>query len=417
MRILILGTGAREHALAWKFSKSRAVKTLFTAPGNAGTQELGENIDEIDILDPKSVLSVCQEKAIDLVFVGPEAPMEAGIVDILQANKIDVIGADKSSARLETSKIFSKSFMNTHKIPAARAREFSDTEEFESYILSSESKLVVKKNGLAAGKGVLESSDKNELLNFGKKILENDGLLVEEFLEGWETSIFAVTDGNTYKLLPPCADFKKAEENDRGLNTGGMGSICPVPAVDKKLLQQIEKEIISPTFEGMKKEGLSYKGIVFFGIMITEDGPKAIEYNVRFGDPETQVLLPLIKSDFGELARAIINGNLDGFDLDIDDNFALGVVIASGGYPGKYKKGFPVKRIPVFPEKDTLIFHASTGLDANNQVITGGGRCFTVVGIGSSMPIAQKRAYEVVPKISFETSWYRNDIGKKFIKT
>ena len=412
MRVLVLGSGAREHTIAWMFAKSKRISGLYIAPGNAGTEELGENLTDISPDDIESVIRVCREKDINHVFVGPEAPLAAGIIDQLNEEGIPALGPHQKAARLESSKTFSKQFFFRHNIPTADAMEFSNVRDFEKYIKTSSGKLVIKKNGLASGKGVLESDETDKLLKFGKSILKDDTLLVEEFLEGWEISMFTFTDGKHYLMMPACADYKKAGDGDTGLNTGGMGAICPVPFVTAALKEQIEKTIVKPTFRGIDEEGLSFKGALYFGLMITEDGPKLLEYNVRLGDPETQVLLPLIQSDFGNLSDAIIQGTLDSFPLRISDNSAVGVVIASGGYPGKYEKMIPVD-LPEEINNETFTFHAST-VKKNNRVHINGGRCFTVVGTGSDIIKAYTRAYEAVPAISFKNSWYRSDIGKKF---
>ncbi len=414
MKVLILGSGAREHTIAWIFSKSNRITGLFTAPGNAGTDELGENLPEIDILNIPHIIKICKEKKIDLVFVGPETPLSAGIVDELKNENISVIGPDKKAAMLESSKVFSKEFMLSNNIPTPEAEIFKVPDKFKKYIKSLNGYTVIKKNGLAAGKGVLESNNKDELLSFGNKILKTDTLLVEEFLTGYEISIFAITDGKNYILLPVCSDFKKEKDGDKGRNTGGMGSICPVPLVNSVLLDEIKETIIKPTFQGMAKEGLNYKGILYFGLMITNNGPRLLEYNVRFGDPETQVLLPLIKSDFGNLSEAVIQGTLSDFPLHLSEKSSIGIVIASGGYPGNYKKLIKVDPLPVFSEKDVILFHASTIRNRNNHVLTNGGRCFTVVGIDQNIIKAYVKAYEAAAKITFEGAWYRNDIGKKF---
>jgi phosphoribosylamine--glycine ligase len=343
--------------------------------------------------------------------------LAVGIVDELKKAGIPAIGPHKAAARLESSKSFSKNFMKSHKIPTADAVSFNNFEKFRKYISSLTGKAVIKQDGLAAGKGVLVSDDKEELLNFGKNILEKDFLLVEECLEGYEISIFALTDGKNYHLLPECADFKRAGVDDTGPNTGGMGAICPVPVISSSYLKEIEKEIVIPTFRGMEKDKLNYAGILYFGLMITEAGPKLLEYNVRLGDPEAQVLIPLIDSDLGNIADAVLNASLDEYRVRISNNSALGVVVASGGYPGSCQKGLVVKPIPSYPEKDILIFHASTSENAEGKVLTGGGRCFTCVGLGANILKANARAYEAVRTISFDGAWYRKDIGRKFFST
>lgn len=415
MKVLILGSGAREHAVTWKYSKSKRITGLFIAPGNAGTGELGVNLPNIDPENAEQVISACREHDITHVFVGPEAPLTAGIVDELKKAGIPAIGPHKAAARLEGSKIFSKNFMKNHKIPTAEAHQFNNADKFRKYIDSLSDGAVIKDDGLAAGKGVLVSSDKAELLDFGLKILEHGPLIVEEQLEGYEISVFTISDGKSYKILPVCADFKRAGNDDTGPNTGGMGAICPVPNINSALLSEIESKIIAPTFKGLEKDKLDYAGILYFGLMMTKEGPKLLEYNVRFGDPEAQVLIPLIDSDMGNIADRILSGNLFDYDVRISNNSALGVVVASGGYPGEYETGLPVKPIPVYPEKDALIFQASTTEIENNRVATGGGRCFTCVGLGPNTLKANARAYESVKGISFEGAWYRTDIGRKFL--
>lgn len=415
MKVLVIGSGAREHAITWMFSKSKRISGLFIAPGNAGTEELGMNIPDVDPLDFNALHEVCIENKVNLIFVGPEAPLAAGIVDFFTEKGIDIIGPHKEAAKLESSKTFSKQFFNRHRIPTASAREFAkgQTGQFENYIKKNAgNKLVIKKDGLAGGKGVFESHKTDELLAFGTSILETDSLIVEEFLEGDETSIFVLVDGESYLMLPSCRDFKKANDHDQGPNTGGMGSICPVPWVDSKMRKTIEETIVKPSVQGIKKENLTYKGILYIGLMITSSGPKVLEYNVRFGDPETQVLLPRIQSDFGNLIDAMIHGKLSGFPLKIARESSIGVVAASPGYPGDYPRNIPIKPIPEFPEPDGLVFHAST-YRKDNTVYTNGGRCFTAVGFGKDILTAGARAYSIVKKIDFEGVWYRSDIGKQ----
>ena len=415
MKVLILGSGAREHAVTWKYSISKRITGLFIAPGNAGTGELGTNLPEVNPENPEAVISACREHNITHVFVGPEAPLTEGVVDELKKTGIPAIGATKAASRLEGSKIFSKNFMKTYKIPTAEALQFNNTDKFIKHIETTEGSVVIKDDGLAAGKGVLVSSDKKELTDFGLAILKNGPLLVEDCLEGYEVSVFTISDGKSYKILPVCADFKRAGNDDTGPNTGGMGAICPVPIINSSLLAEIDEKIIAPTFKGLEKEKLTYAGILYFGLMMTKDGPMLLEYNVRLGDPEAQVLMPLIDSDMGNIADRVLNSTLDDYNIRISNNSALGVVVASEGYPGEYETGIPVKPIPVYPEKDALIFHASTSEIENNRVATGGGRCFTCVGIGPNTLKANARAYEAVKGVNFEGSWYRSDIGRKFL--
>ncbi|WP_028975155.1 phosphoribosylamine--glycine ligase [Spirochaeta cellobiosiphila] len=413
MRVLILGSGGREHAISWKFSQSKRISGLYIAPGNGGTAELGTNLN-INPEKEDQVLQACRDNKIDLVFVGPEGPLAAGIVDKIKEAGIAVIGPHQEAAQLESSKAFSKDFMVRNHIPTAESRTFTKASDFESYMKSITHRVVLKKSGLAAGKGVLESTDQEELLHFGKEVLKTDSLVVEEFLEGFEVSFFVLSDGKNYRVLPPCSDYKKAHDNDEGLNTGGMGAICPVPWVTKELYSEIEQSIIKTTMDSLNKEGLNYVGVVYIGVMVTSKGPKVLEYNVRFGDPETQPLLSLIESDFGNIADAMIKGHLDNYTPRVNENnTALGVVIAAEGYPGEYNKSIPVQPIPEDTE-DALIFHASTSIDAQGQLVTGGGRCFTSVGIGSDIISAYSAAYRGTKFVNFEGAWFRNDIGKKF---
>lgn len=416
MKVLVLGSGAREHAITLSFSKSRSITGLFVAPGNAGTDEIAENLSDIDPCDSKMVIDACSKHNIDFVFVGPEAPLSLGIVDDLKKAGIHAIGPHKAAAMLESSKAFSKDFMIRNSIPTAEAVEVSSPEEFKKIINTKKRKTVIKKSGLAAGKGVLESDDRAKLLDFGLEILKTDKLLIEEYLTGWEVTIFTLSDGKDYIILPSCADFKKAYDNDEGPNTGGMGAICPVPSLTSQMLEEIKKTIIEPTFKGIEKEGLNYKGVLYFGLMITEQGPKLLEYNVRFGDPETQALMPLILSDFGELCSSIIKGRIKTFPLKISSDAAICVVIAAGGYPGEYEKGIPVDYIPHFNEKYVVVYHAATKFDDQNRVITWGGRCFSVVGLGSDIITANKNAYVAADEIYFKNSFYRHDIGRKFFE-
>ena len=414
MKVLIVGSGAREHTLAWKFSRSKRISGLFIAPGNAGTGELGDNLPDVDPSDPEAITAAALAHGVTHVIIGPEVPLAAGAVDHLRKAGIQAVGPDSSSARLESSKQFSKAFMRRNKIPSAESVEITSISGLKKELAARKGKVVLKKSGLAAGKGVLESEDPSELAYFAEWVLKEDSLILEEFLTGYEISVFALLDGSSYRLLPPCADFKKAGVGDSGPNTGGMGSICPVPTVSGSMMQEIERLVVVPTMEGLKSEGLMYTGVLYFGLMMTEDGPKVLEYNVRFGDPEAQVLLPLIENDFGNLIDAMCGGTLRDFPLRVSELSCLGVVIASEGYPGEYPTGVPVTSLPAPPERESIIFHAATLHNGSGEITTGGGRCFTVVGFGSSLLSARSRAYATAPGVRFSGAWYRPDIGNKF---
>jgi phosphoribosylamine--glycine ligase len=419
MRVLVLGSGGREHALAWRLASSPRVRAVVVGPGNAGTAELAANAPGVDPLDFATVLAACRAHSIDCVFVGPEAPLAAGVVDHLASKGVPAIGPGKSAARLESSKAFSKAFLTRNRIPTAEAREFSDPADFEAYVRGQPGRrLVVKKSGLAAGKGVLESSSVDEMIAFGRSILADDRLLVEEFLEGWEVSIFGLSDGRTHVVLPPCTDFKKAHDGDTGPNTGGMGSICPVPGVGEPLLRRIRAEVVEPTYSALAREGLAYAGVLYFGLMITASGPKVLEFNVRFGDPETQVLLPVLGLDLGAIVEAMAAGKLaepaPAAAGIAPPKAALGVVVASRGYPESSEKGVVVDPIPAFPSQEALVFHASTSRGADGLLRTGGGRCFTVVGLGGDLRQASANAYRAVERVRFDGGWHRRDIGGRF---
>lgn len=415
MNVMILGNGAREHALAWKFSTSRRLTGLSVAPGNAGTAALAVNLPDVDPHSGPQVVEACRARGVDLVFIGAEAYLEAGVADALHAAGIAVIGPQKKSAQLESSKVFSKDFMLRHGLPTAAAKEFSKPKPFEEYLKKTNGRVVVKKSGLAAGKGVLETDDKDEALAFGLEILKTDKLLVEEFLTGFEISVFVLSDGRDYVVLPPTADFKKAKEGDQGPNTGGMGAICPVPTVDSALWKRVLDETVAPTMKALNGDGLNYKGVLFIGLMITADGPQILEYNVRFGDPETQALLTLIDSDFGDLVQAMVDGALNEYRLELSKKVALGVVVAAPGYPGEYTKGLAVETLPTNKDAGHRLFHAAT-TGTPTAVLTGGGRCFTSVGVADTFEEARKRAYDGAAQVKFDGAWYRKDIGDKYIR-
>ncbi len=413
MKVLVVGGGAREHTVCWKFSRSNRLSGLFAAPGNAGTADLATNLPEIASDDVEAVTRFAVDTSIDLVFVGPEAPLAAGLVDALAAENIAAIGPHAAASRLEASKAFSKSFMSSYGIPTAAYRSFSDGDQFEKYVRGARNRLVVKKSGLAGGKGVFEDDDPEVLIANGRAIVDaKDEVVAEEYLTGDEVSVFALTDGSDYLILPLCADYKKADAGDSGPNTGGMGAICPVPWITPKEMEQIDREIVAPTFRGIADAGLGYRGVLYFGLMMTADGPRLLEYNVRFGDPEAQVLLPLLRSDFTNWCEAVARGSIAGFPAGYLEASAVGVVVAAGGYPGSYEKGLIVSRLPSHPEDEALVFHASTTMH-HGRLVTGGGRCFTAVGIGRELLNARSRAYSAARGITFPGSWYRPDIGAR----
>jgi phosphoribosylamine--glycine ligase len=415
MNTLILGSGSREHALAWAFSKGAgAADRVYCAPGNAGTEAVSTNV-AIDPENPAAVVASARELGVGLVVVGPEVPLAAGVVDALEAAGIAAFGPGKKAAMLESSKSFARAFSERQGVPCAATARFSDAAALRRFLDENRgSRIVLKKSGLAAGKGVLESDDRAELLAFGEEVLREDELLAEEFLVGRELSVFALCDGTRYAILPACADHKKAGANDTGPNTGGMGAVCPVPYATEAAMAEIERSIVAPSFAGMASEGLSYKGVLFFGVMLTASGPRLLEYNVRFGDPETQSLLPLLETDIGELCGAVARGALRDVVPRFSDKVACGVVVAAPGYPGSYPKRLAA-RLPDETDLSAgkLLFQASTVRDAAGRVLTGGGRCFSSIGIGPDWASARSRAYDLASEIRFEGAWYRPDIGEK----
>ncbi len=417
MKVLIAGSGAREHALAW--AVSRTGDRVYCAPGNAGTGSLASNIP-VDPEDTAAVLSAVREFGIDLVVVGPEGPLAAGLVDALEAERVPVFGPAKKAAQLECSKAFARSFSERWGVPSARTARLSDSAALRRFIDENRGRrIVLKKSGLAAGKGVLESDDPSELAAFGEAVLASDELLAEDFLVGRELSVFALCDRSDHLVLPACADHKKAGMGDTGPNTGGMGAVCPVPYADAGAMARIEREIVEPTFRGMEAEGLRYRGLLFFGIMITEDGPKLLEYNVRFGDPETQSLLPLLETSASEILHGVARGALCSLRARFSGETACGVVIAAPGYPGNYPKGLSVELSaggePASGggKAGALLFHASTSSGIDGRLRTGGGRCFTAVGIGENWIAAREAAYSLASRVGFEGAWFRPDIGSK----
>jgi phosphoribosylamine---glycine ligase len=424
MTILLLGSGGREHALAFKLLQSSKCKTLFVAPGNAGTAKIASNI-AIDPTDFESIKNfVIQQKA-DMVVVGPEDPLVLGIYDFFkndyQLSHIPVIGPSKVGAQLEGSKEFAKEFLVKHKIPTAVYDSFTTAtvEKGCTFLETLQPPYVLKADGLAAGKGVLILNDleeaKNELRNmlihakFGNA---SSKVVIEEFLDGIELSCFVLTDGKNYKILPTAKDYKRIGEGDTGLNTGGMGAVSPVPFADAVLLEKIETRIVKPTVEGLQKDGIEYKGFVFIGLIIVKGEPMVIEYNVRMGDPETEVVMPRIKSDLVTLFEAVANQELDEVILEIDPRSATTVMIVSGGYPEDYGKGFEISGLENI--EDSLVFHAGTKLD-NGKVVTNGGRVLAITSFGDDFREAIKKSYQNIDKLHFDKMYFRKDIGRDLL--
>ena len=420
MNILVIGSGGRECTFAWKLAQSPKCKNLFIAPGNAGTAAYGKNVS-LDPNDFAQVKELVLDRQIGLVVVGPEDPLVKGIHDFFladeQLKQVPVIGPEQHAAQLEGSKEFAKEFMARHNIPTARYQSFTagSLDEGLSFLESMEPPYVLKADGLAAGKGVLILADLEEAKQELREMLGNKkfgeasaNVVIEEFLDGIELSSFVLTDGNDYVILPNAKDYKRIGEGDQGLNTGGMGAISPVPFADAEFLQKVESRIIKPTIEGLKKEGIRYVGFVFIGLIKVGDDPFVIEYNVRMGDPETEVVLPRIKTDLVELFEAVANKELGGFELEVDARSAATVMLVSGGYPGSYAKGKEI--LGLDKVRDSIAFHAGTALK-DDKVVTSGGRVLAITSYGNNFREALRTSYENIEKISFDNMNFRRDIG------
>ncbi len=420
MNVLVLGSGGREHALAWKIAQDKKCNRLYVAPGNSGTAEVGTNID----LNPEDFDQVAQfaaENEVELIVVGPEAPLVGGIRDFFEANdalkSIRIIGPGRDGARLEGSKDFAKTFMQKHDIPTASYQTFAKGQvaEAKAYLESIDPPYVLKADGLAGGKGVLILDSLSDAQREIEEMLANakfgeasSRVVVEAFLDGRELSVFALTDGSSYVLLPNAKDYKRIGEGDSGLNTGGMGAISPVPFADSAFMDKVENRIVRPTVEGLKADGIPYVGFIFFGLIEVKGEPFVIEYNVRMGDPETEVVMPRIDSDFLMLLDLASKGELHNAKLESNPHYAATVMMVSKGYPGKYEKG---KRINGLKEvEDATVFHAGTKIH-DDSILTSGGRVLAVTGLSKTMEDALKKAYSGVEKIDFEGASYRRDIG------
>ena len=419
MNILLLGSGGRENALAWKIKQSEKVEKLYIAPGNAGTDKIGQNV-ALSITDFPAIKQFALDNAIDMVVVGPEEPLVRGVYDFFCEDKdvkhIPVIGPSKEGAQLEGSKDFAKQFMMRHNIPTARYKSFTleQLEEAYAFLEELDAPYVLKADGLAAGKGVLIINDLDEAKRELKEMLggmfgdASKTVVIEEFLSGIECSLFVLTDGDSYKILPVAKDYKRIGEGDTGLNTGGMGAVSPVSFADDVFMQKVEERIVIPTIEGLKKDRVVYKGFVFVGLIEVKGEPMVIEYNVRMGDPETEAVMLRVKSDFVSLLEGVATNTLDSKILEIDDRYAVTVMLVSGGYPGDYEKNKEMRGLDTV--EDSILFHAGTKL-SDGKVLTNGGRVIAVSSYGSTKDEALAISFKNAEKISYDKKYYRKDIG------
>ncbi len=416
MKILVVGSGGREHALVWKFKQSPMVRDIFVAPGNAGT---AQNAKNLPISTTEEIINWLKKNTIDLVVIGPDSYLAEGIVDKVKEIGIPVFGPTKAAAEIEWSKSFAKQFMQEEEIPTASFKVFSDFNEAHEYARNQKFPLVIKASGLALGKGVIIAKNLNEAEKALKemmveKIFGNAGaeVIIEEYLEGREISIHAFCDGETAILFPSSQDHKRIFDGDQGPNTGGMGTITPVPWVDNKILREIEEKIVRPTIKALKKRGRPFRGVLFPGVMITTEGPKVIEFNARFGDPETQVYMKILETDLVKILLACVQGNLKNQKITWSGKSASCIVCASGGYPGKYKKGEIINGLDSTYDSGIEIFHAGTKKESDN-IVTNGGRVLGVTAVGENLKTALQKSYNAINKISFKGMQYRKDIGKK----
>ncbi len=419
MKVLIVGGGGREHAIAWKVAQSRKVDKLYCAPGNAGIAQVAECVD-IGVMDFEKLTAFAREQDIDLTIIGPDDPLAAGAADAFEAAGLRVFGPVKSAAILEASKAFSKDLMKKYHIPTAAYETFDSPEKALAYVETADMPIVLKADGLALGKGVLICKTREEAREGVKSLMMDkqfgsagDRIVVEEFMTGREVSVLSFVDGKTIKVMTSAQDHKRAKDGDQGLNTGGMGTFSPSPFYTDQIHQFCAQHIFQPTVDAMRAEGSAFKGIIFFGLMLTEKGPKVLEYNARFGDPETQVVLPRMKNDIVDVFEACIDGTLDQIELEFEDNAAVCVVLASDGYPEHYEKGLPISGLEAFQDKEGYyVFHAGSKFDEKGRIVTNGGRVLGVTAVGEDLKKARANAYEATEWIHFDNKYMRHDIGR-----
>jgi phosphoribosylamine--glycine ligase len=420
LKILVVGGGGREHTLAWKIAQSPRVEKIFAAPGNAGTAAIAENLN-LRPTDVEGLAKIAEEKGIDLAVVGPEGPLASGIVDHFDSLGIPIFGPTKAAAQIEVSKGFARNLMEKYSIPCPRGGIFSSYHEAREYLQEQRPPAVIKADGLAAGKGVIIAGSLAEAHKALSDIMKvkifgsaGDRVIIDEYISGWEVSLIAFTDGKTVSPMVPACDYKKIGDNDQGPNTGGMGSYSPPVFFSAGMTEKVTKDILVPAVKAMAKEGMTYKGVLYAGLIIVDGEPMVLEFNARFGDPETQVVLPLLKTDLVDILMAVVQGNLDRVKIEWSSGACVGVVVASGGYPGSYKTGFPIQGIDNV-DKDVLVFHAGTKLGSDGIIYTDGGRVLTVADVGKDMAEARKKVYCNISNIYFEGCNYRKDIALKEI--
>lgn len=419
MKVLIVGSGGREHAIAWKVAQSPKVEKIYCAPGNAGIAEVAECVP-IGAMEFEKLAAFAKDRQIDLTVIGMDDPLVGGIVDVFEKEGLRVFGPRKNAAILEGSKAFSKDLMKKYGIPTAAYENFDNADEALAYLETASMPIVLKADGLALGKGVLICNTLEEAKEGVKSIMRDkkfgsagNQMVVEEFMTGREVSVLSFVDGNTIKIMTSAQDHKRAKDGDEGLNTGGMGTFSPSPFYTEEVDQFCREHIYQATVDAMKKEGREFKGIIFFGLMLTDEGPRVLEYNARFGDPETQVVLPRMKNDIVEVFEACIDGTLDQIDLEFEDNAAVCVVLASDGYPVKYEKGLPIRGLENFRQKDGYyVFHAGTAFDREGRIVTNGGRVLGVTATGENLKAARANAYRAAEWVDFDNKYMRHDIGK-----